>query len=72
MNITLISDTEKEIHEKYGVWRLKKFMGKEFIGTVRTTFLIDENGIIQNIWDNVKVKGHIEEVLEKVKELNKK
>ena len=68
LNITLISDTEKEIHEKYGVWRLKKFMGKEFIGTVRTTFLIDEKGIIQNIWDNVKVKGHIEEVLEKVKE----
>lgn len=69
LNITLISDSEKEIHEKYGVWRLKKFMGKEFMGTIRTTFLIDANGLIQKIWENVKVKGHVEEVLETVKGL---
>jgi peroxiredoxin Q/BCP len=69
LNITLISDIDKEIQEKYGVWRLKKFMGKEFMGTVRTTFLIDENGKIIKMWDKVKVKGHVEEVLEKVREL---
>ena len=41
LNLTLISDTDKEIQKKYGVWRLKKFMGKEFVGTIRSTFLID-------------------------------
>jgi peroxiredoxin Q/BCP len=65
----LISDTDKEIHEKYGVWRPKKFMGREFIGTIRTTFLINEKGNIKKIWDNVKVKGHAEEVLETIKKL---
>ena len=69
LNLTLISDENKEIHEKYGVWRLKKFMGKEFLGTIRTTFLIDDIGKIKNIWNNVKVKGHVEEVLENVKNL---
>jgi peroxiredoxin Q/BCP len=69
LNITLISDEEKEIHESYGVWRMKKFMGKEFMGTIRTTFLIDSTGKIRKIWDNVKVKGHVEEVLDRVKEL---
>jgi thioredoxin-dependent peroxiredoxin len=69
LNITLISDTDKKIQEIYGVWRLKKFMGKEFMGTVRSTFLIDSQGIIRKIWDKVKVKGHVEEVLKKVKNL---
>ena len=70
LNITLISDTEKEIHKKYGVWRLKKFIGREFLGTIRTTFLIDSDEIIKKIWDNVKVKGHVEEVFKAVKNLN--
>jgi peroxiredoxin Q/BCP len=69
LNLTLISDSEKKIHEKYGVWRLKKFMGKEFLGTIRTTFLIDKNGVIQKKWDNVKVNGHVEQVLNGVKKL---
>jgi len=69
LNITLISDEEKNIHEKYGVWRLKKFMGKEFLGTIRSTFLIDQNGKIRKIWDNVRVKGHVDQVLEEVKKL---
>ena len=69
LNLTLISDSEKEIHKKYGVWQLKKFMGREFLGTVRTTFLIDSTGRIRKIWNNVKVKGHVEEVLEEVKQL---
>ena len=69
LNLTLISDEEKEIHEKYGVWRLKKFMGKEFLGTIRTTFLIDKTIKISNIWNNVRVKGHVEDVLNSVKKL---
>ncbi len=69
LNLTLISDEDKEIHKKYGVWRNKKFMGKEFMGTIRSTFLIDSDGKIRNIWDNVRVKGHVEDVLEKVKKL---
>ena len=69
LNITLISDSDTKIQKKYGVWRLKKFMGKEFMGTVRSTFLINSTGKISRIWDNVKVKGHVEEVLEAVKEL---
>ena len=69
LNITLISDEDKEIHQKYGVWRLKKFMGKEFMGTIRTTFLIDKNGDIKKIWNKVKVKGHVEDVLDNVKKL---
>jgi peroxiredoxin Q/BCP len=67
LNLTLISDPDKEIHKKYGVWRLKKFMGREFMGTIRSTFLIDTHGVIQKIWDNVRVKGHVEQVLEEVK-----
>lgn len=67
LNITLISDPEKEIHKKYGVWRLKKFKGREFMGTIRSTFFIDTEGVIQKIWDNVRVKDHVENVLEEVK-----
>jgi len=69
LNLTLISDTDKEIQKKYGVWRLKKFMGKEFVGTVRSTFLIDSNGKIKKIWDKVKVQGHVEQVLDEVEKL---
>jgi len=69
LNITLISDSDTKIQKKYGVWRLKKFMGKEFMGTVRSTFLIDSEGKIRKMWDKVKVKGHVEEVLETVKKL---
>ena len=69
LNLTLISDENKEIHKKQGVWRKKKVMGKEFMGTVRTTFLIDGNLKIQKIWDNVKVKNHVEDVLDEVKKI---
>ena len=72
LNISLISDSKKEIQEIYGVWRLKKFMGREFIGTIRSTFLIDYKGKIIKIWDKVKVKGHVEKVLDEVKKIGKK
>jgi peroxiredoxin Q/BCP len=72
LNLTLISDPEKEIQKKYGVWKLKKFMGREFYGTIRTTFLIDQQGKIAYIWNNVKVKGHVEKVLDQVKKMKSK
>ncbi|RBO82802.1 thioredoxin-dependent thiol peroxidase [Marinomonas aquiplantarum] len=59
----LIADTEKEVHELYGTWQLKKFMGKEYMGTVRTTFIIDENGVIEEIIAKVKTKAHAEQIL---------
>jgi peroxiredoxin Q/BCP len=67
--ITLLSDEDKEVLKKYGVWQLKKSFGKEYMGVVRTTFLIDPDGKIAYIWEKVKVKNHAKEVLEKLKEL---
>ena len=72
LSITLLSDVERDVHRKYGVLATKKFMGKEILGTVRTTILIDEAGSIVKIWRNVKVKGHVEEVVHTVKEMHVK
>ncbi|MFD1384017.1 thioredoxin-dependent thiol peroxidase [Rhodanobacter aciditrophus] len=60
---TLISDEDKSVHELYGTWQLKKFMGKEYMGTVRTTFIIDEEGKIQDIITKVKTKEHAAQIL---------
>lgn len=59
----LIADTEKVVHELYGRWQLKKFMGKESMGTVRTTFIIDEEGKIEEIISKVKTKEHAAQIL---------
>lgn len=59
----LLADTEKEVIELYGVWQLKKFMGKEYMGIVRTTFVIDENGVIEDIITKVKTKDHTAQIL---------
>jgi thioredoxin-dependent peroxiredoxin len=59
----LLSDPDHSAIEAYGVWRMKKFMGRSFMGIVRSTFLIGPDGKIEEIWDSVKVKGHAEEVL---------
>ena len=67
--VTLLSDEEKTVLEKYGVWQMKKMYGKDYFGVVRTTFLIGPDGKIRHIWDKVKVAGHVEEVLGKLKEL---
>lgn len=63
----LISDESGEVCELFGVWQLKKTFGKEYMGIVRSTFLINKEGVVQQIWDKVKVKGHAEEVLETIK-----
>jgi len=59
----LIADTEKEIIKTYDVWAPKKFMGKEFLGIVRTTFVIDEEGIIEEIIGKVKTKDHTHQII---------
>ena len=60
----LIADENKKICEKYGVWQEKKLYGKTFMGIVRSTFIIDKTGTVQKIFLKVKVKGHVDEVLE--------
>ncbi len=59
----LIADTEKEIIQAYDVWAPKKFMGKEFLGIVRTTFVINEESIIEEIIGKVKTKDHTEQII---------
>jgi peroxiredoxin Q/BCP len=59
----LIADTDKSIHEKYGTWVEKSMYGKKYMGTARTTFVIDENGAITDIIEKVKTKDHTEQIL---------
>jgi thioredoxin-dependent peroxiredoxin len=65
----LLSDVELNIIKKYKVWAKKKFIGREFMGVIRTTFLIDLNGKIIKIWYNIKVKDHAKEVLDTLKSI---
>ncbi len=69
LGITLLSDTEKEILTGYGVWQKKKMYGREYMGVVRSTYLIDPEGKIAYIWPKVKVAGHADAVMEKLVEL---
>ena len=81
LGITLLSDEETTMMQNYGVWRLKKNYGKEYMGIVRSTYIIDPNGTIAAAWDNVKVrqkrkkngetieKLHVDEVRAKLEEL---
>lgn len=62
LGITLLSDEETSMMQKYGVWQLKKNYGKEYKGIVRTTFIIDPAGVIRAVWDKVKVKEHVSAV----------
>jgi peroxiredoxin Q/BCP len=71
LKITLLSDEEHEIIERYGVWQKKKMYGKEFWGVVRTTFIIDPEGNVVASWHKVKVPGHVEAVLSRLQELLK-
>jgi peroxiredoxin Q/BCP len=63
----LLSDTEKVVIKAFDVWGPKKFMGKEYEGIHRTTFVIDENGIIERIFTKVKTKEHTQQILETYK-----
>jgi peroxiredoxin Q/BCP len=71
LTIELLSDTEKKVLEDYGVWQLKKMFGREYMGVVRSTFLINPAGKFSHIWRKVRVKGHVDNVKEKLAELQK-
>jgi len=70
LKITLLSDPDHKVLEKYGVWQKKKMYGREYFGVVRSTFLIDPDGKIAHIWEKVKVAGHVDDVLKKYAELH--
>ncbi|SDW69785.1 thioredoxin-dependent thiol peroxidase [Paenibacillus sp. CF384] len=60
----LLADPEHRVCELYGVWQMKKLYGREYMGLVRSTFLINEKGKLVREWRNLRVKGHVQEVLE--------
>ncbi len=62
LQFNLIADTEKEILEMYGAWGLKKMYGKEYMGVIRTTFIINEEGVIEKIIKKVKTKEHTQQI----------
>ena len=68
----LLADEDLNVLKKYKVWGKKKFMGREFMGVIRTTYLIDKKGKILKVWDNVKVKDHAKEVLKTLQDIVKK
>jgi thioredoxin-dependent peroxiredoxin len=69
LEVTLLSDPEHHVLENYGVWAKKKIAGREYMGIVRSTFLIGPDGVIRKIWPRVSVKGHAAAVLQAVSEL---
>ena len=64
LNFILLSDPEHKLLEQFEAWGEKKMYGKLFMGIIRSTFIIDKEGIVKKIWKNVKVKGHVDEVLQ--------
>ena len=71
IKFNLLADEELKVLKKYKVWGKKKFMGKEFMGILRTTFLIDKKGKIIKIWKNVRVKNHAKDVLKTLQNITK-
>lgn len=64
----LLADTDHKVAESYGVWVLKKMYGREYMGIQRSTFVIDKEGKVAKVWPNVKVAGHVQEVLAYIEE----
>ena len=69
LNFTLLSDEDHAVTEKYGAWGLKKFMSKEFMGVLRSTFIIGKDGRLKHVMDKVKTKTHHDDVMAVIKEL---
>ena len=69
LKITLLADEEKELCKSFGMWQLKKFMGREYMGVIRSTFIISPEGTLAYKWEKVRVKNHVQEVKEKLAEL---
>ena len=63
----LLSDEKVQVQKKYGVWGMKSFLGKKYMGTIRSTIAINKHGKILRVWPNVRVKNHAQEVLDFVK-----
>ncbi|MCH9843355.1 MAG: thioredoxin-dependent thiol peroxidase [Gammaproteobacteria bacterium] len=68
LNFDLLSDEDHSVTESYGCWDMKKFMGKEYIGVLRSTFIIDKKGFVVHVIDKVNTKKHHQDVLSWVKE----
>ena len=64
LNFTLLSDTEKRMAEAFGVWVEKKMYGRSYMGIQRTTFIVDEQGVIEQIFDKVDTKNHYQQILD--------
>ena len=71
IKFNLLSDEDLNVLKKYKVWGKKKFMGREFMGTIRSTYLIGKKSEIIKVWNNVKVKDHAKNVLETLNNLSK-
>ncbi len=71
LNFILLSDEDHAVANKYGVWDLKKFMGREYMGIIRSTFIIDKQGRLVHIMDKVKTKSHHDDVMEILKNLKR-
>jgi len=69
LNFNLLSDPHHSVAEKFGVWKEKSMYGNDYMGINRSTFLIGKDGVLKKKWDNVKVKGHVDDVLETLEEL---
>ncbi len=65
--VSLLADPEHQVAEQYGVWGEQTFMGKTFMGVSRVTYLIDENGVITQVWPKVEPEGHADEILAALK-----
>jgi|SRR5690554_2383615 len=64
LNFTLLSDEDHAVAEQYGAWGLKKFMGREYMGILRQTYIIDEKGILRHVFEKVRTKTHHDDVIE--------
>ena len=69
VNFPLLADADHAVAEKFGVWQEKSRYGRTYMGIARTTFLIDKDGKVAQRWDNVKVDGHADDVVEAIKKL---
>lgn len=69
LDVTLLSDEDTSMMQEYGVWQLKKNFGKEYMGVVRTTFIINPDGVVKAVFEKVRVKDHVAKVKQKLQEL---
>lgn len=72
LNFTLLSDEDHQVADKYGCWGLKKFMGREFMGVLRTSFIIGKDGRLKHVMDKVKTKTHHDDVIDLINSLGLK